>query len=53
MGFNNISNDFSISLKELMNYLYDINFQFNGEFDKIRIRYNVIHDWSIINHLKK
>jgi hypothetical protein len=33
--------------------LYDINFQSKGEFYKIRIRYNVIHNWSTMNHLKK
>jgi hypothetical protein len=36
-----------------MHDLYDINFQFSGEFSKIRIRYNVIHDWSTIDNLIK
>jgi hypothetical protein len=36
-----------------MNDLYDINFQSNSEFCEIRIRYNVIHDWSTVDHLKK
>jgi hypothetical protein len=36
-----------------MDDLYDINFQSNDEFYKIRIRYNnVIHNWSIMDHLK-
>jgi hypothetical protein len=34
-----------------MDDIYDINFQFTGRFCEIRIRYNVIHDWSTINHL--
>jgi hypothetical protein len=36
-----------------MDGLYETNFQFNGEFCKIRIRYSVIHNWSTIDHLIK
>jgi hypothetical protein len=36
-----------------MHNLHDINFQSNGGFYKIRFRYNIIHDWSTIDHLKK
>jgi hypothetical protein len=36
-----------------MHGLYDINFKSNGEFCKIRIRYNVIYNWSTIDHLIK
>jgi 4-hydroxy-3-methylbut-2-enyl diphosphate reductase IspH len=35
-----------------MDNLYDINFQSNSEFYEIYIRYNVIHNWSTMNHLK-
>jgi hypothetical protein len=38
--------------KKYMDDLYDINFQSNGKFCKIRIRYNVIHDLCTIPHLK-
>jgi hypothetical protein len=36
-----------------MDDLYDINFQSNDEFCEIRIHYNFIHGWFIMNHLKK
>jgi hypothetical protein len=36
-----------------MDELYNINFQFNREFYKIRIHYCVIHDWSTIDHFEK
>jgi hypothetical protein len=41
MGLNDISNNFLIFLKKFMNDLYDINFIFNDEIRKIRIRYDV------------
>jgi hypothetical protein len=36
-----------------MDDLHDINFQSNGRFCEICIRYNVIYDRSTMNHLKK
>jgi hypothetical protein len=45
MGLNNISNDFQI-FKKFMIDLYDINFKFNGWFCKIHIHYNIIHNGS-------
>jgi hypothetical protein len=37
--------------KNRIDNLYYINFQFNGEFYKIRIYCNIIHNWSTIDHL--
>jgi hypothetical protein len=34
-----------------MDNLYDIIFQSNGEFHKVRIHYNVIHDLCIMHHM--
>jgi hypothetical protein len=36
-----------------MDDLYDINFQSDGGFCKIRICYSVIKNWSTIDHLMK
>jgi hypothetical protein len=36
-----------------MDDLYETNFQSNGEFCKIRIRYSVIRKWSTMDHLMK
>jgi hypothetical protein len=33
-----------------MDDLYDINFQSNGGFYEIYIRYNSIYDWSTMDH---
>jgi hypothetical protein len=33
--------------------LYDINFQSNGGFFKIRIHCNIIRNWSTMNHLAR
>jgi hypothetical protein len=36
-----------------MDDLYETNFQSNGGFCEIPIRYRVIHNWSTMNHLMK
>jgi hypothetical protein len=36
-----------------MDDLYETNFQSNGRFFEIHIRYRVIHNWSTMNHLMK
>jgi hypothetical protein len=33
--------------------LYETNFQCNSEFCEIHIRYNIIHNWSTVDHLMK
>jgi hypothetical protein len=37
--------------KKIINDIYDINFQSNDRFYKIRTRYNIIHDWFIMDNL--
>jgi hypothetical protein len=36
-----------------MDDLYDMNFQSNDEFCKIRIRYNRINHFSMVDHLRR
>jgi hypothetical protein len=39
--------------KKYMDNIYAINFQSNGRFYKIRIRYNVIHDRCTMKNLMR